>query len=149
MSDLALIWSPAQGAADLALDGAALATDAGLRSAVIISLFTDRRAADDDILPATGSGLRGWWGDVAPTAPGDQIGSRLWLLSREKRTPQLLVRVREYCAEALAWMVQDGVAGDVAVEAAFVGDAGVSIGVVISRPAGPARQRFDFVWETL
>lgn len=149
MSDLALIWSPGQGGADLVLEGAVLATDAGLRTAVILSLFTDRRAAVDDVLPSPGAGLRGWWGDVAPTVEGDQIGSRLWQLSREKRTAQLLVRVREYVVEALAWMTQDGVAGDVAVETAFHGDSGVAIGVVITRPTGPTRQRYDFVWETL
>lgn len=149
MSDLALIWSADLGAADLVLDGAQLAQDGGLRSAVIISLFSDRRATADDVLPTPGSDRRGWWGDVSPPVEGDQIGSRLWLLSREKRTAQLLVKARDYAAEALAWMVADGLAADVSIETSFHGAAGVLIAVSIARQSGAARQRYDFVWETL
>lgn len=66
--------------------------DDGLMTAVIISLFTDARAHDDDPLPdervGVSSDRRGWWGDCLPDAQGEQtlesIGSRLWLLWREK-----------------------------------------------------------------
>ncbi|MDP1960871.1 MAG: phage GP46 family protein [Reyranella sp.] len=149
MSDLALFWDATLGAADLAIEDGQLVVDAGLRSAIVISLFSDRRADEADPLPSGGVDRRGWWGDMAPSVAGDQIGSRLWLLSREKRTPILLTRIREYCQEALAWLVADGLAAAVTVEAAFSGATAVAIGVSIARPDGPARQRYDFVWETL
>lgn len=147
MTDLALIWDADLMTGDLAMAGADLATDDGLRTAVLISLFTDARAQADDVLPAETDDRRGWWGDFAPEVEGDRIGSRLWLLVREKRTPDLLVRAREYAEEALAWLVEDGVAAAVAVEAMLYGSAGVALGVTITRPGGPARSRFDFVWE--
>ncbi|MEO6359898.1 MAG: phage GP46 family protein [Sphingomicrobium sp.] len=150
MTDLALRWDTELFGADLALDGAALATDDGLKTAVIISLFTDARARDDDPLPDAGEhggDRRGWWGDAEPAIARDAIGSRLWLLSREKRLPSVVARAREYSEEALAWLVRDGVADRVSVQAEAVGEQTLGILVEITRPAGPGRLRFDFVWE--
>ena len=62
--------------------------------AVIISLFTWRRARPDDDLP--GDLRMGWWGDSVPEIPNDRIGSRLWLLSRAKLTVETVARAREY-----------------------------------------------------
>lgn len=146
MTDVALRWDTDLFGADLALDGAALATDDGLKTAVIISLFTDARARDDDPLPAEGD-RRGWWGDAEPAVAQDVIGSRLWLLSREKRLPSVVARAREYAEEALAWLIADGVASAVAVQAEAIGEHTLGLLVEITRPAGPGRLRFDFVWE--
>lgn len=146
MTDLALRWDNAVFGADLALDGAGLATDDGLKTAIIISLFTDARARDDDILPAE-SDRRGWWGDSLPERTGDTIGSRLWLLSREKRLPSALARARDYAREALAWLIEDGIANSVEVQAEAIGEQLLGIAVDIVRPGGPGRQRFDFVWD--
>ena len=99
---------------DIALSGADLGRDSGLRTAVMISLFTDRRAAADDIVPDGSGDRRGSWMDSY--TPGSyRIGSRLWLLGREKETAETLRRAREYAAESLQWLVDDGVAKTVAV----------------------------------
>lgn len=82
---------------------------------VLISLFTWRRANPDDPLPA--DARQGWWGDSYPVEPNDRIGSRLWLLARSKLTEDTVRRAREYAEEALAWLVQDGVAARVSVQA--------------------------------
>lgn len=146
MTDLALFWDNAIFGADFALDGARLATDDGLKTAVIISLFTDARARADDPLPAEGD-RRGWWGDAEPAVDRDVIGSRLWLLSREKRLASVIERARQYAEEALAWLVTDGIASAVVVQAEAQGEHTLAIGVEIIRPKGPGRQRFDFVWD--
>ena len=146
MTDLALAWDPNLGEADLFLQGFDLATDDGLRTAVIISLFTDRRARDDDTLPDPGGDRRGWWADsVAPAVVGDELGSRLWLLEREKRSPAVIERVRTYSAEALAWLREDGVGQDVIVTAEAFGHSGIAIRVEIPRALNPGR--YDFVWK--
>lgn len=81
-----------------------------LETAVLNSLFTWRRALDDDELPE-GSGERnGWWGDSFPDVSNDQIGSKLWLLIREKLTQATITRAREYMQESLQWLITDGVA---------------------------------------
>lgn len=76
MTDIALHWDAVLNCADIALKNGALDTDDGLRTAILISLFTDARALDDDVLPAP-EDRRGWWGDAIPEIEGDIIGSRL------------------------------------------------------------------------
>lgn len=70
---------------------------------IIVSLFTDARASDDDILPDGATDKRGWWGD---SFRDKKIGSRLWLLSREKQLSSVLKRAQEYAEESLAWMIK-------------------------------------------
>lgn len=112
---------------DCGMEAGDLVAEGSLRTAVILSLFLDRRADDDDILPNDSDDRRGWWADtVAPmtdygigggSASGDHIGSRLWLLSREKQLAGVLERARHYAEEALTWLVEDGVATAVQVTA--------------------------------
>lgn len=146
MSGLALIWDAAAQEARLVVADAQQ-PDAALATAVLISLFSDRRANDDDTLPEAGADRRGWWGDIAPPVPGDRIGSRQWLLSRGKRRPEDVRLVKDYAAEALAWMLEDGLASAIDIETEAVAESAIALGVSITRPAGPARQRFDFLWE--
>lgn len=118
--------------------------------AVIISLFTWRRANPDDELPGVGSDQQrmGWWGDTLPPVPNDRIGSRLWLLSRAKLTSRTVQLAKEYAEEALAWLVQDGVAARVEVEAERFGLTTLGLACRITRTDGkvPLDVRFSDVW---
>lgn len=146
MADAAMEMTENGGA--LLLSGFDLERDDGLQTAVIISLFTDRRASPEQIpveLPQ--DDLRGYWGDIANATPSDQTGSLLWLLAREKQLPQILGRAQQYCREALAWMVEDLVATRVEVTAEFVAQGWMLILVDIFRPTGsPVRYRFNYEW---
>lgn len=153
MADLALRYSPELGAFDLVLDPATgdLGVDEGLTTAVILSLFTDRRALPGDTPPGGASGWggdrRGWWGDaLTPEAP---LGSRLWLLAREKTTAETAARARTYVREALEWMLRAGVAARLTVTAeAIPADSRVEVAVAIERPGGDTVQyRWRNVWE--
>lgn len=133
---------------DLVLKDAGLATDAGLQTAVVVSLFTDRRAVEGDRLPVNDGDPRGWWGDLLADQESDQIGSRLWLLEREKQLPEVLVRAEEYAREALQWLIDDGIAETVAVTAETVRTGMLGLAVQIGRPNGEtADYRFDRLWE--
>jgi phage gp46-like protein len=133
------------GSFDLALAGADLQTDAGLDTAVILSLFCDARADATEIAP--GADPRGWWAD-ALAAPPDPIGSKLWLLRREKRMPDVAARAQEYAQAALAWLVDDGVASRVDVSATFPAAEALVIAVAIFRPGSgtPFERRYQYVW---
>lgn len=153
MTDLKLVYAPDTLSADLALDGLGLATDDGLESAVIVSLFTDRRADPGDTPPAGDDDRRGWWADaLAPrvageAVTGDRIGSRLWLLAREKQIPATLARAKAYAEEALAWLIEDRVAEAVTVRADWGGAGILALDVSITRPGRPLQSfRFDHVW---
>lgn len=147
MSDLRTHFSGPEGA-DLALDGAGLATDGGLETAVILSLFTDRRADADDVLPSPGGDARGWWGDVVPLAPDYLLGSRLWLLSREKQTTLVLERARVYAAEALAWLVTSGAASSVQVVASNPTMGVLALHIAIDAPQSGAKT-YTYQWEAM
>ncbi len=134
---------------DWAIEKGALEADDGLETAVIISLFTDRVAAADDDLPDNSGDRRGWWGDMAlDDGKPDPIGSRLWLLARAKATTKTAARAQQYALEALQWLKDDGVAGDIEVTAQYVTAEQLRLTVNIARQmAGqPVNRRFDYVW---
>lgn len=116
--------------------------------AVLISLFTWRRAKPEDI---TDGEKMGWWGDgVEAPVVNDRIGSRLWLLRRAKLVPQTINAAREYAQEALAWLVEDGAAVRVDVTAERFGVDGLALQVVVYRTAGDkVALRFDNAWEKI
>jgi len=133
--------------ADITMDGYDVSKDDGLFTATVISLFTDRRAHDDDVLPDGGTDKRGYFGDAFPEVEGDLIGSRLWLLKREKQTQSVLNRAREYCDEALLWMIEDGVAKSVKVETSIPRTSILGIYVEITRPDDAVvKFRFEKFW---
>lgn len=146
MADIALAMGEFGG--DLVIDGLDLARDDGFETAVIISLFTDRRATPDQVpveLPQ--NDLRGYWGDVRPVVDGDTTGSLLWLLAREKQLPQVLSRAVQYCREALAWMIEDRVATTIDVRAEYVATGWMGIQIDIYRPDGSAvGYRYNYEW---
>jgi phage gp46-like protein len=109
VTDIALIFDNDSGHCDIALDGADLATDDGLETAVLLSLFLDRRADEDDEIPSGDGDRRGWYGDFYSDIPGDQTGSRLWLLGRSPSLPEIPLRAKGFITEALQWMKDDGV----------------------------------------
>lgn len=149
MADVATTWREFGG--DFSVSGASLRADDGLQTAVVLSLFTDRLASAGDALPSAG-GRRGWWGDAVAAEPGDLIGSRLWLLSREKVTAQVLRRAEEYAREALQWLLDDGVARAVEVQAQLLpgapGQGVLGLVVTVARSAQPVeRYRFKDFWK--
>lgn len=147
MSDIALVWDNAAGAADIAVLANDLQRDDGLETAVFLSLFTDRRAEDGDTLPDTVTDRRGWWGDGVPVVPDDRHGSRLWLLSRAKAEPETASRAREYAEEALAWLVEDRVTDRVEVSAELSAGGVLALSVALYRPGRDVtRYRYDYVW---
>lgn len=131
-----------------AADRAALPT---LHRALLISLFSDRRAEVDDELPFDDGDRRGWWADAFNAFP---IGSRLWLLTRAKVTNETANTARDYIVEALDWMIQVGLATsiDVTVEVRDQGGGGKAVGgvVVINRDeVNVGGLRFGDLWTAL
>jgi phage gp46-like protein len=105
-----------------------LVNDDGLETAVVLSLFTDGLAHDDDVLPSNDNNdRRGWW--------AGPMGSRLWLLSREKETEDVRLRAEFYTREALQWMIDDDVSDQIDVAAAWVERGRLDIEVAIWRAA--------------
>lgn len=142
MPDIATAWDPAAAGGDWRLAGPDLAAGDDLASAVLISLFTDRRAEDGDRAPA-GADLRGWWGDLGRTRP---LGSKLWLLERAKQTEATRLAAEDYARDALQWLIEDGVAAAVDVAASWQGPGFLGVVVVVTEPSGGAARTFNYQW---
>lgn len=117
----------------------ALEMESTLQSAVLISLLTEHRAAQDDRLPVEGRSERpippdrkGWAGD----AFGGRIGSRLWLLQREKQTEETRRRAISYAREALQWLIDDEQVVAIEISAAWQGIGRLEMTIRLQLPGG-------------
>lgn len=116
-----------------------------LTRAVVISLFTWRRAKPDDETDVP----MGWWGDTWPVAQNDRYGSRLWLLQRKKLTNQTALEARTYIREALQWMLEDGLVLriDLIIQRTGINELGNSI--TLWRNGEPTTISFDDLWSAI
>jgi phage gp46-like protein len=145
--DIALRFSE-HGDFDLLVENRDLAGDLGPVTPITVSLFTDRLARVDDPLPEYQPGKksdrRGWWGDLERLDGwADPIGSRLWLLSREKEMPSVVHRAQEYAKEALKWIIDKG--GNAEVKATDEGRGRLKIDARVSMP-GQGNEPYTDQW---
>ncbi|HCN2736281.1 TPA: phage GP46 family protein, partial [Escherichia coli] len=84
-------------------------------------------------LPDGSDNRRGWWGDSYRDRP---IGSRLWLLSREKATPDTLERARGYAEEALEWLKTAGRVSAINVRAEQLHQGWLYLYIALTLPDG-------------
>ncbi|MFJ2288115.1 phage GP46 family protein [Pseudomonas iridis] len=105
-----------------------------LTRAVLISLFTWRRALTDD--PVDDEELFGWWGDSYPDIADDRIGSRLWLLRRVKLTDATQRDAEFYANEALRWLLDDGHAIAIEITSEKAEISRLNLTVIITVPGG-------------
>lgn len=124
----------------------ALSAETTLETAVVISLLTERRAEPDDRLPTTAKSNRpippdrkGWAGDGFDNT---RIGSRLWLLQREKQTPETLRRAISYAREALQWLIDDEHVTSIDVQGAWNGLGRLELGIRLQLPGGGTFETF-------
>ena len=142
--DIALAFENNFNNFDIQLNGADLLVNHDLLTSVIMSLYCYRRAAPDDLID--GSNPQGWWGDSYAAVQGYQLGSRLWLLSRQKNTQNNANLARQYCLEALQWLIDDQVASSVQVETEIIDYFTLAIGVTINKPTSVSNFKFNYVW---
>lgn len=115
MSDLLFDFFNDDMELDLVVKNSEIQVDESLKSAVLISLFTDARCEKTE-LPEGELSQRGYFGDAIF---GEQTGSKLWLINRSKYSNDTLIKAKEYAKSSLDWLVTDGLAKDVQVEAYF------------------------------
>ncbi len=129
---------------DIIVENGDLRHDNGLYTAVLISLFSDARAPIDAELPQLETTRRGWWNDRAQ----EFIGSLLWLVARETTSERRAVaaRAREFCILALRWMIDEGIAAAVEVEASIQLNSALQLVIRISR--GSAKE-YQYLWDAI
>ncbi len=122
-----------------------------LGTAVILSLFTDRRAPEG--WRPEEADRRGWWGDGAVPAGenGREDGSWLWLLRRETVSEDNVRLAKSYTQEALQWLVDENVAASVDVTTGVIDHPrrGIWMNIEITAPSGALilDRKFARLWD--
>lgn len=136
-----------------------LDTDHELSSAVTVALGTDRLALPSDQLPDDqDDNRRGWWGDLDADLIHDgwPIGTRLWLMARDKitgpeaRRGATISRAEEYVREALQPFVDRQIATRVDVRATRTTVGRIDVSAILYRGPLPAIElRYASLWEEI
>lgn len=146
---LKLRWDNTVGAARLQKTAeGALDEDDGLETMVLIALFTDAEATPEELAAAGLVEQRGWWAEAAQLREPDRprLGSKLWLLAREKTRVQTLKRAELYCLEALAWLKTVGIAASIEVFASVPRSGWLGLEITITKP-GQLNSKWKKLWE--
>jgi len=148
--DIKIVFDSGTLEGDIFYEYGDLTREEGLYSAVLISLYTDRRASVNDVIDNPVD-KKGWWGDLVPDA-GDRIGSKLWQYSRSKTTQEVLINVKKIIKECLQWMIDDGVAKKIEVSTEKFGTPGnyrlgAEIKIYRRKEDESLNIKFDDLWE--
>lgn len=126
-----------------------------LATAVVVALGTDRLADASD-LDLDETDRRGWWGDFDAEEVWDgwPIGSRLWLLKRDKITGSgaqrgpTTTRVEHYIYEAIQPFLERRIGSQMFVQATRTADSRIDALVRIYRgPTVEVELRYAVLWE--
>src|SRR5690554_529175 len=129
--------------ADIDVEDRDALQDAGLETAIIISLFTDARVFPEE-LPEGLEDLGGFWGDLILE---ESVGSKLWTLRRKKLNNTFLNNFEEFAVQALSWMIEEQIASSIKVDVNYIGDT-VNFEIRIKRPEKDLLNfRYSLNWE--
>lgn len=136
-----------------------LDTTQELVTAVTVALGTDRLALPEDELPdPNDNDRRGWWGDLDAETLHDgwPIGTRLWLMAREKitgpeaRRGSTIAKAEEFVREALQPFVDRLIASRVDVRAKRTSLGRIDVTAILYRDRQPAvALRFADLWDEI
>lgn len=98
---------------DISFEDGDFKSTEGLESAIIISLFTDKRASESEV--SEPSLRRGWVGNELNEDSTYNIGSKLWLVSQARANQKSLNDSISFAKESLQWMIDDQIAKDITV----------------------------------
>ena len=108
--------------------------DESLRTAILISLYTDARHGDQ----------RGWW---ASEEIGEKWGSRLWTVFEEGKVyKDTKVRLKSYGKECIQWMLDYGVIRSVEVEVELTSGKSKMVYKLLP-PNDNEMKEFSFYWD--
>jgi phage gp46-like protein len=141
--NIELVFNPSEFEYDIFVRDGDIAAGRDLATAVIISLFTWRRAEPDDDIPSDAEKY-GYWAEDAD----NRWGSRLWLLKRAKISNETISRASEYIRESLQWMINDGIVGRVEIGLERAGIDEIDGTIALYKPAqkDPVQIKFNKFW---
>ncbi len=113
-----------------------------LDTAILVSLFTDKRAEPYEIvLPQL---RRGSVADLE--TPEDVGGSKLWLLEQARLTSATVAKATTFARTALQWLVRDLIATTVTAESR-VGIDDLTLAITVRKPNSRTETAFVALWD--
>lgn len=117
-------------------------TEDQLDTAILVSLFTDRRAEAGQVPNPVQR--RGWIGDLE--TPEDPWGSLLWLFDQARMTNDTATQVRDAAQGGLAWLMRDGISPSIQTRA-IAKITGLDLLIDITRPNGKSESFLVSLWD--
>lgn len=131
---------------DMVIENGTLKTDNSLKTATLISLYSNRRVEVEN-LPSGVDTQQGWWADQMDDVNGNLIGSKLWTLARNgKITDEIINEMETIILESLNWLIEDGIAANIIVDSERDGTYGIKGSGSIVKPEGDDIP-FSFIWD--
>ena len=90
--------------------------DESLENLISMLLFTDARCEDYE-LPKFEISKRGFWADSLDNIT---TGSKLWLLSRAKKSDETLNEIKSHCSKALQTLIDEKIVSKIEIQVCFV-----------------------------
>lgn len=120
--------------------------DNGIENYIVISLFTDARASDTDILPSENSGRRGWFGNQFYAT---DLGSKLWLLVKYNISEELFTLATAYIEDALQWMIDESIVDsfDIVVSEDFINENNILIEITANKDKESIGYTYYYNWQ--
>lgn len=144
-TDAVLIQNPEPGEVlfdfQIGPDGDILTEDQ-LETAIIVSLFTDKRATPEQV--SKPHLRRGWVGDLE--TPLDPWGSRLWLLEQARLDREAESIAVDAAKEALGWMVRDEIAISAGARA-FRTETKLDLRIDLTKPNSRSETTLVSLWD--
>jgi phage gp46-like protein len=123
-------------------DDGDIATVDAFDTALLMSLFCERRATESEIPSA--HLRRGWIGNESDQE-GFEIGSKLWLYEQSRITKTLIQEIVSATLNGLQWLIDDNLATSINVSAKLQNN-NIVIEVIISRPNSKVDYRYFEFW---
>lgn len=121
-----------------------LETDDFFDTAIIVSLFSDRRADESEVRES--HRRRGWIGNER--TPGFEMGSKLWLFEQSRLTRTVMNQVQDAAGVALAWFVDDELAVAIrAPRASTTAGGRLALDVELERDLSIIERRYFILWD--
>lgn len=114
--DIDFFYNSNDGYWDLALtDEGDLVGSNSIDTAVLMSLFTDKRADKSEIRKATQR--RGWVGNLFNNNENYEIGSKIWIHSNQGRMQaDNLNNIVDDAKDSLNWLLEDGIVDQMVID---------------------------------
>lgn len=140
--------------ADIRIFKGDLEKDRDLETAILLSLFTNRRAETSD--KVIGDNRGGFWGSkyinefASNQTITPQLGSRLWLLKGGKVTRDTLNFARIYANEALKWLIDDGAVKSIIVNPSALKTGGILLDIKVYKPdESSLTYSYGYIWSQI